>query len=412
MLEDQLRAAGYRIVPFGEAAEIGVIHTCVVTREAEAKSRKIIRRFIRANPAAITAVIGCYAQTAAEAIAGIPGVSLVLGNDAKMQLAEKVGALSDAAQIVLCPQPERHNFTVPFTDAGPPITRRVNLKIQDGCDCMCSYCYVPFARGPSRSRRIEDALDEARILVRRGAKELVLTGVNIGKYHDKGQGLPALIDRLDALRPRPRIRISSIERTHCPVELLERMAEPEHALVPHLHIPIQSGAEAVLRAMNRPCMPAEYLGFMNEAVVRVPDIGLGADVMVGFPGETDEDFNATRDLVRRSPLFYLHVFQYSERPGVAAAKLLNVVAGETMHMRSKILLDIAREKKLIFQRKWVGRRVKVLFESQKEGYWRGHAGNYLEIVAKSRANLENTFATVETVEIKNELLVGVIVDDQ
>lgn len=409
LLEDQLRAAGYRIVPFNEPADLGVVHGCVVTREAEAKSRKALRRFIRANPGAVAAVIGCHAQTAADALADMPGVSLVLGNDAKLQLVEALAAVSGQAAVVRCEPPAKTPFTIPFEPDGPPITRRVNLKIQDGCDCACSYCIVPRARGGSRSRVMEDILAEAAALVRRSARELVLTGVNIGAYHYNGQGLAALIDRLDRLDPKPRLRISSIEGSNVPEGLLARMADPAHALVPHLHMPLQSGSATILRAMNRPYAPEDCLAFLREAAAAVPGIGLGADVMVGFPGETDDAFQATCDLVQQGPLFYLHVFQYSERPGTAAARLPDKVPAPVMQARSRTLLAIARRKKRAFQQQWLGQPIEVLFESRKHGLWRGHAGNYLEVAVDADANLENQFATVVCNAVQDDLLQGRLV---
>ena len=412
LIEDQLRVAGYRIVPFGEPAELGVIHTCVVTREAEAKSRKIIRRFIRANPGAITAVIGCFAQTDAAALADIPGVTLVLGNEAKMCLAEHLDAVTDTGPVVAHAPLGNNSFTVPFISNGPPLTRRANLKIQDGCDCMCAYCYVPFARGRSRSRRLSDVFEEASSLVRRGARELVLTGVNIGDFRDGAYGLTALVDQLDTLCPKPRIRLSSIELSNMPVELLERMASRAHGLVPHLHMPLQSGSARVLRAMGRPYAPEEYLDFMRHAATSVPGIGLGADVMVGFPGEGDDDFQATCALIQQCPLFYLHVFQFSERPGVAATRLPNKVAAQTMHERSAILLAINRVKMLEFQNQWIGCSVDVLFESLKRGCWRGHAGNYLEIAVETEENLQNAIASVRVERLRDGMLFGAIENTQ
>ena len=187
------------MVPFNEPADIGIIHTCVVTREAEAKSRKMIHRFARLNPDAQIIVIGCYAQTSASAIASMPGVRLVLGNDAKMNLADHLTVLDDEPAHIIANRPKRDLFTVPFIKEGAPITRRVNLKIQDGCDAMCTYCYIPFARGRSRSRYFDDAIAEAASLVKRGAKEIVLTGVNLGDYRDGNHGLAALVDALDNL---------------------------------------------------------------------------------------------------------------------------------------------------------------------------------------------------------------------
>ncbi len=408
LLEERLRAAGYEIVPFGARAHLGVIHTCVVTREAEAKSRKYIHRFLRENPGAVVAVIGCYAQTAAATIAGIDGVDLVLGNDAKLLLPEFLDGLERGAPVVICGKPVRQSFKLPFLAQGPPITRRVNLKIQDGCDLMCSYCYIPFARGRSRSRVFEDALAEAGILVRRGAKELVLTGVNIGDYEDNGRGLIELVDVLSTLSPRPRIRISSIELTNLPEALLERMADPNHALAPHLHVPLQSGSDAILKSMRRTYTASEYLAFMKHAAQVVPGIGLGADVMVGFPGETDADFQATCELIEQSPLFHLHIFQYSERLEVMSARLPDKISPQKSKVRSELLHCIATEKKRQFQTSQLGQIRQVLFENRQGDFWLGHTDNYLDICALSPESLENSFAWLSLREIRGKVLFGVL----
>ena len=408
LIEDQLREAGYGLTAFGNQADLGIIHTCVVTTEAEAKSRKMIRRFTRQNPGAVTVVIGCYAQTEGATIAAMDGVDVVLGNDAKMALPAYLASLEKGKPTVARDRPAPEMFTLPFADDGPPITRRVNVKIQDGCDTMCTYCYVPFARGRSRSRRFDDACAEAASLIRRGARELVLTGVNLGMYQDGDRDIVQLVDALDALRPRPRIRISSIELNTVPYALLPRMATDDHALAPHLHIPLQSGSEKVLRAMGRPYTPADYSAFLAHAAAAAPGIGMGADVMVGFPGETEEDFAATCDLIRESPLQYLHVFQYSERPQVAAARLPDKVARETMHRRSMQLRALGREKGRAFQQQWLGREMEVLFESQQDGLWTGHTGNYLKVAVSHHHALTNTrirarITSLEEMYLKGEL---------
>ena len=409
LIEEQLRAAGYVLAPFGEPADLGVIHTCVVTCEAEAKSRKYIRRFRRINPTAVLAVIGCYAQTAGAELAKWDGVDLILGNEDKLKICEHLSRLEAGQPVLARDRPGRSAFTVPFQEQGPPITRRVNLKIQDGCDLMCSYCYIPFARGRSRSRSFDDALAEARSLTARGAKEIVLTGVNLGDYSDNGKGLPHLADALSALEPQPRIRISSIELTNFPEELFPRMADPSHGLVPHLHVPLQSGSDTILRAMRRPYSSAEYLDLLHRAVAAVPGIGLGADVMVGFPGETETDFQATADLIRESPLGYLHVFQYSERRQVASARIQDKVSVAAAKVRSETLRRLAQEKKRRFQEQWVGHTVRVLFESRQEACWVGHAANYMEVVVESEAPLQNQFARVHVVKVQEELLRGRLV---
>ena len=410
LIEDQLRESGYEMVSVGEKADLGIIHTCVVTREAEAKSRKMIHRFVRDNPGAPVVVIGCYAQTASKAIASMDGVRLVLGNDAKMTLAAHLAELDMNVTRVDCKRPERTLFTVPYVTDGEPITRRVNLKIQDGCDALCAYCYIPFARGRSRSRQYEDVLAEATALVKRGAKELVLTGVNLGDYQDGERGLTHLVNALDALHPKPRVRISSIELNTIPEELFSRMADSAHALAPHLHVPLQSGSDVILKAMGRPYTSLDYFNFINRAARAVPGIGLGADVMVGFPGETEADFEATCKRIQESALNYLHVFQYSERKQVASARMPEKVAVKTMQARSKVLRAIGYEKRRKFLQQWIGHEMEVLFESQWNGRWIGHTGNYLEVVVSQSTDLGNGIYWVRINDMDTECLIGEIKD--
>ncbi|MFA7693052.1 MAG: tRNA (N(6)-L-threonylcarbamoyladenosine(37)-C(2))-methylthiotransferase MtaB [Candidatus Hydrogenedentes bacterium] len=406
VLEERLRAAGYEIVPFHKPADLGIIHTCVVTRQAEAKSRKYIHRFLSKNPNAIVAVIGCYAQTAAQTIAAIGEVDIILGNDAKMQLPQYLELLPDNTPLIVRPRPKRKAFTLNFEAKGPPLKERVNLKIQDGCDAMCSYCYIPFARGRSRSRDFNNIVDEALSIVERGAKEIVLTGVNLGDYECGEQGLLELVDRLSDVNPQPRLRISSIELSNLPEALFTRMADPDHALVPHLHIPLQSGSKNVLEAMGRNYSPEDYLALLNRAVTAVPGIGIGADVMVGFPGESPADFEATYRLIEESPIFYLHVFQYSERPEVASARLPNKVPESSARSRSQALIQLHEQKKKVFQEQWVGQRLRVLFENRDHNGWKGHADNYLEVFVKDKKMMVNQLEWIRIHSLEGTRLIG------
>lgn len=400
LLEEYLAAAGYTLVPFGAPASLGIVHTCTVTREADAKSRKLIRQFIRKNPRAFVAAIGCYAQTAAEELARIPGLDLVLGNREKLHLLQYVAAgKNETAQVVCGPIP-RTDFTIDSPPAATMLTRRSNLKVQDGCDFMCSYCVIPFARGRSRSRALENLLDEARRLLERGAREIVLTGVNIGCYAHEGTGILELADRLAGVLtgsglPQPnRLRISSIEPTTIPEALLERMGDPGHPLAPHLHIPLQSGSNRVLGAMKRRYTREEFQAFIQQARETVPGIGIGTDVLVGFPGETDADVEATRALLEEGPIDYAHVFKYSERNGTASARDSGQVDPRAIGRRAALLRRVAARKRQRFAEGPLGKQVDVLFETRENGYWSGYAGNYLRVAARSGNDWTNRFGRV------------------
>lgn len=408
LLEERLRAEGYELVPFGEAAELAIVNTCTVTREADAKSRQVVRQFIRNNPGAYTAVIGCYAQMGPDSVASIPGVDLVIGTEEKLNVLEYVRAGKNTTPLIVRDKMSREDFDIPFVNEASPLSRRANLKVQDGCDFMCSFCIIPFARGRARSRTMGNLLEEAQSLVARGAKELVLTGVNVGTYGLDGRDIVDIVDALNAVPGLARIRISSIEPTTVPEGLLARMADPGHGLVPYLHLPLQSGSNAVLAAMKRRYTREEYLEFVFAAHERVPGIGIGTDILVGFPGETEADFEDTCDVLWRSPLFYAHVFRYSEREGTPSTRMSGKVDPRVMQARSERLRQLSEAKTRMFQEHHVGQAVEVLFESQEaDGRWYGYAPNYLRVGAALPGDWTNRVGVVRGERAAGEALVGV-----
>lgn len=415
MLADQLRASGYEIVPWGERADIGVVHTCTVTREADAKSRQMIRRFLRQNPGAVVAVLGCYAQRAADTLARIDGVKLILGNAEKINLVERLRDLENtpaSPPLVARPTPRRETFRMPWIDTEAPVDRRIDLKIQDGCDAMCAFCVIPFARGRSRSREAGDAVAEAASLARRGARELVLTGVNLGEYRDGDVDLPALIDRLAEAAPGARIRLSSIEPSFVTRAIVERMADPDHPLVPFLHVPLQSGSERILAAMKRGHTAAAFLDLTLAAAEKLPGAGFGTDVMAGFPGETDADFEATLGLLEASPVDYAHVFPYSERPGTAASRAPgDRVPADIVAKRVNALLAFSRARRQRFMARFAGRACCVLFETLESGHWVGYGEPYLRVgVPDTGMDLRNRFAWVRVEEPREEWALGRLIE--
>lgn len=406
LLTERLLAAGYELAPIGEPADLAIINTCTVTQEADAKSRKLVRQFIRRNPGAYTAVIGCYAQMGADKLAAIPGVDLVIGNEEKLRVLDYVAAGKPTAPIVVRDRMRRDAFTIDVTDAGAPLPARPNLKIQDGCDFMCSFCIIPFARGRARSRELENALAEARSLAARGARELVLTGVNIGAFEDGAASILEAVDALDAIPGIRRIRISSIEPTTIPEALFARMADPDHALLPYLHIPLQSGANPVLERMRRRYTREAFLDFVNRAHDRVPGICIGTDVLAGFPGETEPDFEATCDALWRSPIVYAHVFKYSARPGAASARMPDQLPPETIRVRAARLRGISAEKTRMYQEHFLGDVAEVLFEQQEGPYWTGYSPGYIRVAARSATPLANRIAPVRLERIAGDFVLG------
>lgn len=409
MIAERLSEAGYVFAPPGEAADVCIVNTCSVTGEADAKSRKMIRAFVRKHPGAFVAVVGCYAELASESIAGIPGVDLVLGTQDKLEVLKYIGPAKNITPVVVRHKISTGGFTIPL--CGPQASlhnlgHRANLKIQDGCNQWCSYCIVPAARGPARSRDFENAMAEAKALARRGTKEVVLTGVNVGAYSSNGRALLDVIDGLNAVDGIRRIRVSSIELLTVPGGLLERMADPSHALVPFLHLPLQSGADRILEKMRRTYTAAAFREFVRASVERVPDLCVGVDVLVGFPGESEADFEDTCRLLNESPIAYAHVFKYSDRKGAGAEKMGGKIDPRTLHHRSGRARRIGKDKRRAFHARYLGKCVEVLFEESNQGLWWGYTGNYIRVAVCSSEYIENATCEVMTVSDCGEYMRG------
>lgn len=405
LIREQLERAGYTIVPFGEPADLGIINTCTVTNEADAKSRKLVRGFVRRNPDAFTAVIGCYSQMGAQALREIEGVDLIVGNQEKLNVLDYVHAGKNAHPLIVRDRIVRDDFTIATAPPGA-VSYRANLKIQDGCDFMCSFCIIPFARGRARSRALPNLLDEARQLVDRGALELVLTGVNIGTYDWEERSVVDVVDALADVDGLRRIRISSIEPTTIPTALFDRMADDGHPLLPYLHIPLQSGSNAVLARMRRRYTAAEFREFIQSAAETVPGIGIGTDVMVGMAGETDEDFEQTCALVADGPVDYVHVFKFSEREGTAAERMGDKVGGDVKSRRSAVLRQLSARKQRAQAQRHLNEVHDVLFEHRENGFWTGYTGNYMRVAVRSDDILQNVIVPVRLETILGDGVLG------
>ncbi len=413
VLADRLKTIGYERVEFGAPTDLLVLNTCSVTEGAEIDCRRAIRRTLRQSPQAFVAVTGCYAQTGLQALQTIPGVDLVLGNRFKMNLPDYVRPEVITEKFSL---PKMlHTRTIDREDflqegVGDYATTRANLKIQDGCNFMCSFCLIPFARGRERSRQLDDAVREAEQLVDRGHKELVLTGVNIGQFASGGLGIIDLIQRLESIPELARIRISSIEPTTIPEALLDYMASSSK-LCRFLHVPLQSGDDEILHGMNRRYTVKEYADWVCHAARKIPDVCIGTDLMVGFPGESEQQFDNTRSVVADLPLAYFHVFSYSTRPGTAATRMDNHVPAKTMKARSKNLSELSRGKRAEFYRKFVDRRVSVLFESSESaGWWSGLTDNYIRVRVPSTTVSSNEIHTVQITGAMGEAALGHVIN--
>ncbi len=411
MLGDLLRQKGYRLVEFGDETDLLVLNTCSVTESAEKDCRYAVRKTLRHSPQAFVALTGCYAQTGAALLQSIPGVDLIVGTEYKMKLPDYLPA---PGRLKKRPAPElQHSRTIGRDDFVLPGTAysdstRALLKIQDGCDFMCSFCQIPFARGRERSRVLSDVLREARDLTAAGYRELVLTGVNIGRYRHEGATLVDLLGQLEAVPGVTRIRISSIEPTTVTDDLLEHMARSS-TICRYLHVPLQSGDDQILEAMNRRYSLRDFETMMERALELMPDAGFGTDLLVGFPGEDDEAFERTREAAARLPFSYFHVFSYSERPGTAAAKLDAALSPSTVQRRRQLLTELSRSKNLAFSQLHIGRRLPVLFEKgTRRGLRTGTAGNFLRVAVANERELAGTIQDVTITGIMDGLAVGAL----
>ncbi len=409
LIREKLAVAGYEMTPFGERADLGIINTCTVTREAEAKCRQAIRQFIRRNPHAFTAVVGCYSQMGARAIAEISGVDLIIGNQDKLSVLDYVELGKNERPVIVRERIDQGDFSIRFV-GDQPFNKRANLKIQDGCDFMCTFCIIPFARGRARSREYHNLLAEAQSLAARGVREIVLTGVNIGTYASEGLDIVSLVDRLDVVPGIARIRISSIEPTTIPTDLFERMRSADHALLPYLHIPMQSGSNRILRQMRRKYTVEDFTDFIAQAAEAVPDLCLGTDILAGFPGERGEEFTETCQTFLNNPFAYGHVFPYSEREGTIAAKRAEQVPVPERQRRCAYLRRLGAQKRHDYYERHLGRTLEVLFEDQRDGFWPGYTGNYIRVVCSSSDDLTNRRARVRLDRAGAEFVEGTILE--
>lgn len=409
ILGEGLRRKGYQLVEVGQPVDLFVLNTCAVTEDAERTSRYLIRKTLRHSPHAYIAVTGCYAQTGVEALKRQSGIDLIVGHQFKLALPDYVPAGENlckrtAPEVRHTNTMSREEFDHPFY--GEADSTRAPLKIQDGCGDMCSFCIIPFARGRARSRAIDDILREADSLAERGHREIVLTGVNIGQYACRGTDICGLLERLEPIPGIERIRISSIEPTTVSERLLDLMAT-SRKLCPFLHIPLQSGDDRILYAMNRRHTVRDFTVLVERALSLVPSLGLGTDVMVGFPGETDEQFANTVALVADLPFSYLHAFAYSPRPGTAATKLPERVAPAVVTKRSAMLQRLCRAKRLAFHQRSIGRTVQVLFEEgTHDGYRCGTTDNFTRVAVAAENDLANRMAAVTVTAATDRWAIG------
>jgi len=414
-IQTLLEARGFRTVNFDEPADVVVVNTCTVTARAELSDRQTIRRAARVSPRATLVVTGCWAQTSPGEVAGLAGVDLVVGNGDKHRLPELVErAVADRIQVA--DRVQVSDIARARTLEVAPTARlngrsRAFLKVQDGCQHRCAFCIVPRARGASRSLDPKVVLDQARLLVEAGHPELVLTGVDLGHYGADlvpRTTLAALVRSLAEIPGLRWVRLSSLLPAYFTPELHE-IVTTSPVVAPHFHIPLQSGSDRVLRAMRRPYSARMYRALVERLADARPRLGLGADVIAGFPGESDDDFAETVACVRELPFSYLHVFPYSARKGTEATRLEGQLDSRTITRRSRVLREIGRAKRDEFRRELVGRVEEVLvLESLERATGRlvGLTGNYVEVVFSGAPSLVRTLATVRVTAVQGDRALG------
>jgi threonylcarbamoyladenosine tRNA methylthiotransferase MtaB len=407
-LARQFAEAGYSRVEMEDAPDVLVINTCSVTEQADKKCRNIVSRAVRSNPDVFVAVVGCYAQLKPEEIAAIPGVNLVLGAGQKFNLVSHVqNQQREKEPLISVGEIKDVKDFIPSFSAGD--RTRTFLKVQDGCNYFCAFCTIPLARGRSRSASPEETLAQAQKAIDSGAKEIVLTGVNIGDYGTQHEtSLLQLIEKLDQLEGVERFRISSIEPNLLNDDIIDFVAQSKK-FMPHFHIPLQSGSDDILRAMRRRYRTDLYKERVERILNRMPHACIGVDVITGFPGENEEKFAETRNFLLDLPVSYLHVFTYSERDNTTALRIADVVPNEIRHRRTIELRMLSEKKKRTFYEKFHDTEQRVLWESaEDEGVMYGFTENYLKVSKAWQAADVNSISNVQLGSLSGELVYKVV----
>lgn len=409
-IEELLVNNNYKIVDFAEFADVYIINTCTVTAMSEKKSRQMIRRTKKLNPDAVVVVMGCYSQKSPEEIFDIEEVNLVMGTSQRAMLIpelEKTTALDkkilvdDIMQIRDFEEMQINNISD---------RTRALIKIQDGCDRFCSYCIIPYTRGPVRSRKMDNIIDEVKRLAENGYKEVVLTGIHVASYgkdlKDEKLGLADVIEHIAQVEGIKRIRISSVEPLAITEDFIKRVSALD-AFCDHFHLSMQSGSDTVLRRMNRRYDSKEYEEAVRLIREYYPDPAITTDVIVGFPDETEEEFLETKNFLEKIKLYETHIFKYSPRQGTKAVLLGDKVSKEDKNLRSSQLIDLSNQNKLDYHNDTMGKNLEVLFETSDDHYYYGHTKNYIKVaVPKTKSSIINEILLVEAIQVKDDMVIG------
>lgn len=413
-MSEKFISNGYDIVEDTEAADVYVINTCTVTNVGDKKSRQFIRKVKRINPDAIIAVVGCYSQTAPEEVAKIEGVNIIIGTNDRNKIVDLVEecTVEDRINIVEDIMQVREFEEMSIQEIKDKT--RAFLKIQEGCNQYCSYCIIPYARGNIRSRKKAEIINEIEKLVENGFKEIVLTGIHVASYGRDLKDDNTLINVLkevNDIEGLERIRLSSLEPTLFNEEFLNELSKL-YKVCDHFHLSLQSGSDTVLKRMNRKYTTEQYRNIVKIIRSVYPEVSLTTDIIVGFPGESEEEFNETYDFVKEMNFSMIHVFKFSPRKGTPAAEYDDQMDGVTKHKRSVRLIKLGDEMQLDYMNKFLGQTLEVLFESpskELEGYIEGTTNNYIKVLCLANENIEGKILKVVLTEVKDSFMIGKIV---
>ena len=409
---EELQRRGFSIVPFKSEADIYIVNTCTVTHKTDYQSRQLIRRANRINPGAAIIVTGCYAQIAPGELADLAGVRAVVGMEGKENIPSAINELIKCEhKIITSDISLKKNYSALSVNRFPGHTRAF-LKIQDGCNSFCSYCIIPYARGRSRSLPENDVIEQIRNLSDAGYREIVLTGIHLGIYgHDLSPvtTFPGLLKKIEDINIIERLRISSIEPMEITDDLIDHIKN-SRVICRHLHIPLQSGDDKILNLMKRNYNTRQFRNRIEKIIDAVPEIAIGMDVMVGFPGEGEKEFNNTRDFIDGIPLAYLHVFPYSKRHGTKASQLPDQVDESVKKERGKILRDMGKKKRMEFNKRFIGKNLSVLVENTRDretGFLKGFSDNYIPVlIPDSNVSMSNHIVTVRAESLTGGKILG------
>lgn len=397
---------GYKLVDFDEKSDVYIVNTCTVTNISDRKSRQILRRAKQKNKDSILIVIGCYVQVAREKLEEIEEIDILLGNNEKKDILKYLENYKKERQEEITDVMSQKEY-VEFGSTTFTEKTRAVIKIQDGCDRFCSYCIIPYARGRVRSRKLEEIQEEIAEIAKLGIKEVVLTGIHIasyGKDFKENIGLIDLLEKINQIDGIERIRLGSLEPKLIDEEFAERLSKL-NKICPHFHLSLQSGCTEVLKRMNRRYSTEEFKTSVNLLRKKFKDVMLTADVIVGFPGETEEEFNETFEFLKEIKFYKIHVFKYSKRENTKAADMPNQVLPEIKEERSKKVIELSNKIQNEYNREQIGKIVKVLVEEKKEKYYKGHTANYMCVMIETeRENIENNIVEVRIKDSQNETL--------